>query len=175
MANFSVKEKVIRKIKKSFIPLCAKHNQKKLNNLDFTIISNNCWGGVCYEYFNLPKNSPTVGSYFFADDYIKFISKLKNYLSLKLEIINARESKYFSTLKELNQLNVPVGKLDDIEIVLLHYKDPKVALEKWKRRVDRINWDNLIVKFSYMSKCNDSHIESFQRIKGIKNNSKQLP
>ena len=38
-----------------------------------TIFSNNCWGGMIYESYNLPKNSPTVGLFFFADDYIFFL------------------------------------------------------------------------------------------------------
>ncbi len=36
----------------------AKERQKKLLGKDFTIISNNCWGGMIYESYNLPKNSP---------------------------------------------------------------------------------------------------------------------
>lgn len=125
-------------------------------------------GGVCYEYFNLPKNSPTVGSYFFAEDYIKLIQNLKHYLERKIEIINARESKHCDILTELDQLKIPVGRLDDVEVVLLHYHDPKIAYEKWMRRVERINWNNLIIKFSYMSKCTDEHIKEFQRIYGVK-------
>lgn len=125
--------------------------------------------GGGYEFFNLPKNSPTVGSYFFADDYIKLIQDPKKYLSKEIEIINARESVHADVLTELNQLDVPVGKLaEDVEVVLLHYHDPKIAKEKWIRRVDCINWNNLIIKFSYMSKCTDNHIREFQRIQGVK-------
>lgn len=168
MAQFTTQELVIHKLKKMMVPVMAGHNRRKLNNTDFTIISNNCWGGVCYEYFGLPKNSPTVGAYFFADDYIKLIQNLKYYFEKDIEIIDARDSKRFEVLKQLGQLSVPVGKLDDIEVVLLHYPNPELAKEKWKRRVDRINWNNLIIKFSYMSKCTDEHIREFQRINGIK-------
>lgn len=168
MAHFTAQELILHKMKKIMVPIMAGHNRKKLNNTDFTIISNNCWGGGCYEYFNLLKNSPTVGSYFFAEDYIKLIQNLNHYLENDIEIIDARESAHFEILKELNQLSVPVGKLDDVEVILLHYPNSEIAKEKWKRRVDRINWNNLIIKFSYMSKCTDEHIAEFQRIKGIK-------
>ncbi len=71
-------------------------------------------------------------------------------------------------MTELNQLDIPVGMLDDVEVVLRHYRDPAIARDKWNRRVERINWNNLIIKFSYMSKCTDEHIAEFQKIKGVK-------
>ena len=51
----------------------ANKRQNELNNKDFTIISNNCWGGMIYESYNLEKQSPTVGLFFMAKDYIDFI------------------------------------------------------------------------------------------------------
>lgn len=49
---------------KIFIPLTCKSRREKLTHTDFTIISNNCWGGTVYEAHNLPKESPTVGMFF---------------------------------------------------------------------------------------------------------------
>ena len=46
----------------------ANHRKKQLKFTDFTIISNNCWGGMIYESYNLPKESPTVGMFFMATD-----------------------------------------------------------------------------------------------------------
>ncbi len=34
----------------------ANHRKKQLKSTDFTIISNNCWGGMIYESYNLQKN-----------------------------------------------------------------------------------------------------------------------
>ena len=51
--------------------------RKKLNNTDFSIISNNCWGGAVYRRYGLPYQSPTVGLYFFAEEYINLLSHLK--------------------------------------------------------------------------------------------------
>lgn len=59
--------------------LFTKHRTKQLVNKQFTIISNNCWGGMIYESYNLPKESPTVGLFFMADDYINFLKHLKEY------------------------------------------------------------------------------------------------
>lgn len=34
--------------------------KKKIKNTNFTIISNNCWGGMIYESYALKKQTPTV-------------------------------------------------------------------------------------------------------------------
>ena len=72
------------KLRKIMNHIFGKFRRLGLNDTNFTIISNNCWGGVIYEYYDILKNSPTVGMYFFAEEYIRFISNLKYYLNLKL-------------------------------------------------------------------------------------------
>ena len=168
MADFSLFERVISNLKEIMNPYLGPIRRKKLNNLDFTIISNNCWGGVCYEYFHLPKNSPTVGVYFYPDDYLKFIINLRYYLGLEIEMITSEESKHYHQMKQRGEIDVPVGRIGDIEIVFLHYKDQVIAKEKWERRKKRVNWDNIIIKFSYMNGCTDEHIHEFETIKDVK-------
>lgn len=103
--------------------------------------------------------------YFFAEDYIKFISDLKKYTSIDIKMINASESRHADELKRRNQMDVPVGVIaDGIEVVFLHYMDPKIAKAKWMERIQRINWDNLIIKFSYMNECDDQKILEFEKI-----------
>lgn len=130
----------------------------------FSIISNNCWGGHVYRYFGLKYSSPTIGMYFFSDEYIRFIKNLKYYLSLQLTIIPIEESKYRDILIEREQASVPIGRLDDVEIVFLHYKSPEEALSKWARRTNRINFSNLIVKFSEMNLCSEDHLREFDAL-----------
>ena len=168
MAEFSIFARIMSNIKTMMNPYLGSIRKKRLTNTDFSIISNNCWGGVCYEYFNLKKNSPTVGAYFFADDYIKFIFNLRYYLSQEIEIISCNQSKHCEELKKRGENNIPVGRIDDIEIVFLHYKDPIVAKDKWERRRKNINWNNIILKFSYMNGCTDEHIHQFEKIKNVK-------
>ena len=71
------------KIKYSRYKKC-KARRKQLLFTDFTIISNNCWGGLVYQYFGLPYTSPTVGLFIMDDDYIKFLENLDYYLSQPL-------------------------------------------------------------------------------------------
>lgn len=133
--------------------LFAKFRRKKINNINFSIICNNCWGGYVYRYFGLAYLSPTVGLYMYPKDFLHFLSDIKGYLEKPLQFINPEDSKYYEDLKQKNQLEVPIGKIGDVEIIFLHYKTEREACLKWMRRVSRINYDNLIIKFSKMNKA----------------------
>lgn len=151
-------------------PYLAPYRYKKLTRLGgtepFTIISNNCWGGHVYRFFGLPYNSPTVGLFFFAHDYIKFVSDLKRYLTTELQFITLEESKYCKTLKEYGGecVECPIALCGDIEIIFMHYKTPEEAREKWVRRTERMNWDNLIIKYSEMNGCTEEDLKSFDSL-----------
>ncbi len=160
---------VVDRLKWKFIiPKLADKRRSSLKTDDFTIISNNCWGGKVYEYFNIPKKTPTVGLYFFAEDYVKLCSNLKYYLSQDISFINFDNSRHKTELIRRKEQNAIIGKLQDIEIVFLHYHDKKTILEKWKRRIDRINWNHVILKFSYQNNCNDDLIKQFLNISEYK-------
>ena len=141
--------------------LRAKGKRKKLNNTDFTIISNNCWGGITYEEFGLRKNSPTIGGYFFSDDYLKFVKNLKYYLSLDLTFIPVEKAAHSKWIIENGDNKAIVGVLDDVEIVFIHYPSKEVVYRKWTDRVKRVNWDNLIFKFSKQNHATDDMVREF--------------
>lgn len=149
------------KLRKIMNHIFGKFRRLGLNDTNFTIISNNCWGGVIYEYYDILKNSPTVGMYFFAEEYIRFISNLKYYLNLKLEIVTYEDSRYKDVLIKKNQTACLIGKLEDVEIVLLHYYSADEAIEKWERRCKRVDYDNLIFKMSEMNLCTLEHLRAF--------------
>lgn len=139
--------------------------KKSLNNLDFTIISNNCWGGHVYRRYGMQYLSPTVGLYFYADEYICFLKELENNLYGDIKIIKSSDSKYKDDLLRKNQGNVVIGLINDsIEVVFLHYHSPEEAIEKWKRRAERVNMNNLIVKFSQMNNCSAKSIKEFSNL-----------
>ena len=133
-------------------------------NSDFTIISNNCWAGSVYRYYNLPYLTPTAGLYFYADDYIRFLSDLEYYLALPPERIPISESKYETIMIKKGQTSVPIGKIDDVEIMFLHYPTFEEAKDKWMRRAARVNWDNLIVKDAEMNGCTSDNIIEFDKL-----------
>lgn len=138
---------------------------RRIDRTDFTIISNNCWGGHVYRRFNLPYLSPTVGLYFYADDYLRFVSDIESNVSKPLRFITCEESRHRDDLKNKGQTEVPIGVLgDDIEIVFLHYSSEQEAFEKWNRRCKRINFSNLIIKNSEMNGCTPEDIKAFMTL-----------
>lgn len=135
-----------------------------MNNSNFTIISNNCWGGHVYRFFNAPYDSPTVGLYFFSEDYIKFLKGFKRYVDMELRFIKAEESKWYDELQKRKETNVPIGLLGDVEIIFLHYKTQEEAYKKWNRRKVRIHWDNIVYKMTEQNLCTLDHLKTFDAL-----------
>jgi len=128
---------------------------------EFTIFSNNCWGGHVYRYFHLPYLSPTVGLYFYASEYVRFASNIRYYCQASLDFIEPEMSKYYDMLKEQHNTYAPIGVLGgDVEVVFLHYKSQEEAYTKWTRRCERINWDNIILKFSEQNGATFEHLKA---------------
>ena len=137
-------------------------NRIGLRNRQFTIISNNCWGGYVYQEFGIRYNTPFIGLFIFSPDYIKLLQNFKYYLSEKLVFIKIDESKYYNEINEMGIKKIyPIAVLDDIEIHFLHYKTEKEAEEKWTRRLKRINYNNILFKFSENYLCTDDLIKQF--------------
>ena len=80
-----------------------------------------------------------------------------------MEFISTAESKYCDVLKSRKQF-CPIGKLDDIEIVFLHYASTEEALEKWERRKARVNYNKLLFKISSSNFCNDQILDEFDAL-----------
>lgn len=140
--------------------------RKQLKFTDFTIISNNCWGGLIYQYFGLPYASPTVGLFIMDDDYIKFIENLDYYLSQPLMFISHSESKYQERLQRETTAKecYPIALLDDVEIHFLHYKSTEDAQKKWEYRKSRINKNRILVKLSQRSSNDLTILERFAKL-----------
>jgi len=131
----------------------------RLKNKNFTIICNNCWAGSVYEDLGLPYNTPTVGLFFYAPCYIKFLKNLEYYLKTPLMFKNI--SFYSLANERRKKKKYPIGVLDDIEIHFLHYASNEEALEKWNRRKQRVNLKNLYVAFSDVDLCTVNEMQEF--------------
>lgn len=107
--------------------------RKRLQHTDFTIISQNCVGGVLYHDLGLQFLSPTINLAFDGEDFMKFISNLDYYLSVELK-------EYATDIVEY-----PVGILDDVEVRFVHYKSFAEAKQKWDERKKRINRQKILV------------------------------
>lgn len=152
------------KLKKIIIKTASPFVRIGLKNRDYSIISNNCWGGVITRNFGLPYNSPTCGAYFFSEDYIKFCKDLKSHLQAELLPLELKDSKYKESIVKGHGDKVVLGKVLDVEIVFVHYSSFKEAKEKWDRRKKRVNFDNLIVKYNDQNLFQEKHYEEFKNL-----------
>lgn len=98
----------------------------------------------------------------YAPEYIALLRNLEYNLSQPLRFIKHEQSKY----KNIVPTQYILGVLGDtgIEIVFMHYHLEEEALEKWNRRMKRINWSNMIVKFSDTDCCTDELILEFDKM-----------
>ncbi len=120
----------------------------KLKTTDFSIICNNCWGGLVYSYFGLPYKSPTIGLVIPPSDFNRFCSDVKRYSTIPLKQLFLEESNNKDLFTELEKIHgkLVYGIVDDVEICFLHYGTFDEANEKWQRRFKRVNFNKLIFK-----------------------------
>ena len=103
--------------------------------------------------------------YFYADDYVKFCGNLRFYCNdCVLSFIDSNNSRHYEKLKEQGHADSIIGRLDDVEIVFLHYHSREEAFDKWNRRVKRINWDNIAIKFSQMNYAKYEHLKAIDEL-----------
>lgn len=160
------------KIREELNPYLAPYRLKRLIRkggekiVPFSIISNDCWAGHVYRYYGLTYTSPTIGTGFFAEDYIKFISNLRYYLEMNLEMITAQDSVHYNEIRKhaIEFQTCPYGRLGDVELRFGHYSTPNEAYKKWCKRRDRMNYDNLIVKMSEHNGCTYEILKQFDNL-----------
>ena len=135
-----------------------------LNHNDFTILSSNCLASRIYQVFNLPYNSPTIGLFFYGDDFIKFISKLDKYTNMNLKFKDISAYPEINKMRADNNLNYPIGELEDIETQFLHYNNKEEAISKWNRRCQRINKDKIFIIDTDRDGFNEDILNKYEEI-----------
>ena len=133
-----------------------KKYRKRLKNHDFSIISNDCIGGVICKDLRCRFNSPTVNFYFSSEDYVKFVSKLKDYID---------NGKLRDVTDGWKYVKVAIA-IDGEEIVAhcIHYKTAEEFIEKWNSRKERINYDNCFFMMNDRNGFVEEHLKAFDSL-----------
>jgi len=122
--------------------ICAWYERKKLRRTDFSIICNNCLAWGIYHKMGLQYTTPTVGLFFYSEDYINFLENFEYYIRQPLKFTHTSKHPEANELRKT--IRYPIGILgDDVEIQFLHYEDESEVANNWARRTKRINFDNL--------------------------------
>lgn len=128
----------------------AAEMRAKLRTRDFTILSQNCIGGVFYHDMGVQFTSPMINLYMTGKDFVAFVLNLDYYLSLKLRMTWGEE--------------YPIGYLDDVAIYFMHYDTCQEAEAEWEKRKTRIIRDNIIVLCTDMVDFTDEVYEKWKQI-----------
>lgn len=120
----------------------------RLKNYNFSIISDDCWGGRMYLDLGIPYTSPTVNLFIYSSCYLKLVQDLKGYMNKEFVFVESSKYEKANKMRTTSNKFYPIGVLGDIEIHFLHSKDNTDALTKWESRKKRLNYNRLVYKFS---------------------------
>lgn len=130
--------KVVSKLRggvsKLFRKWVVKTHRRKNTVKSCTIISSNCIGGILAHDLGLRFDSPTVNLWFEAEDFVKFLENLCEYIHCPLHDVVVDE-----------KCGYPIGYLQDVKIYFQHYKTVEEAIERWSKRSQRVDVDNMCV------------------------------
>ena len=108
--------------------------RETLKGIPFSLLSNNCMGGVFYHDAGCRFTSPTINMAMDGEDFIRFLENPRHYCGIS-------DFKFV----RYPDLPYPVAHLDDIEVRFVHYKTEEECMEKWKSRAARIDWEHLYI------------------------------
>lgn len=132
-----------------------------------SIISSNCFAGRVMQDLGMQYNTPTLGLWIMPDDFPKFCLNLRQYLTEK-DLTLAEHSKNklgeYQHAHPSSHHNYPIGILGDIEIHFLHYRSKEEAFSKWKRRSQRVDYNNLLFIGSEQNGCTEDDIKAFDSL-----------
>jgi len=144
-----------RKIRSAFVRMSRyfylMKQRKRLTNTSFSLFSSNCLGGCVLHDLGLPFSSPFVNLFLNAKDYIKYLQDPHKYNQMEFEEV---ESEY----------HYPVGKLGDLTFHFVHYATFDEAVATFKKRLQRINFDDIFVIFSERDGCTHEDLLDFDNL-----------
>ena len=132
----SVKNKIHKKARaKAFASVRA-----TFGNPTLSVFSSNCVGCMMLNDLGVQFRSPFVNLFVDARDYLCYLSDPRRYNAMTFEPVET-------------DLGYPVGRLGDLTFHFVHYRSFEEAVEAFRRRAERIDYDNLYVIFSLRKIC----------------------
>ena len=156
----SRRDRRLERLRLTFIP-----GLEKFFSGDVSIISNNCFAGRVYQDLHRPYLSPTAGLTILYPDYIMFLEKLHFYRSAPLVWTNVSKYPRGEQMRKTWKHWYPIALIGgDLEVHFLHYTSREEAEEKWRRRCNRINFDNIFVVAAAQGNCTEDMVARFTKL-----------
>lgn len=126
--------------------------RRRLKNHDFTIIANNCIAGCVLHDLKHRFDTPTINLYIPFPDYIVFLQNLRTFV--------------YADFEELpNEGGCPKGLCGGaIRVFFLHYPSYEEGVKAWKKRAERIHWDNLYIVLAERDGCTYQDLHTFDSL-----------
>ncbi len=122
-----------------------------------------------YDKYGLPYKTPTIGLWIPPADFVRFLANLDYYSNVAVERISYKESHVVTLLEErknhgrykLDLNDLIIGRIDDVDLIFVHYKSFEDAKNKWEKRIKRINKNNILVKMNDQNGCTETDFKDF--------------
>ena len=119
-------------------------------------ISSDCCGGILYHDRMQEFLSPTVNLFFSNEDFILFCMHLKEFVESEIAQKQETETKY------------PVGiiktEFGSVELHFMHYDSFIDAVNNWRRRAKRLDYDNICIIMNAGKEASEEIIAKFKDI-----------
>lgn len=99
-----------------------------------SIISQNCIGGVLMHEYNMKFLTPTINCYMSMPDFVSFCEELSKNLRVELQESDENSENKF-----------PVAKLNELNLMAVHYKSFDEFKNAWNKRRQRVNFDRVFI------------------------------
>ena len=138
--------------------LWLKRLRGRNHNHSFSLITNDCIGGVIYHDLGEQFRSPTVNLWIPNDCFLEFAQNLKYYLSCELkETPDACKPYPVGTVVPMDDAHIP------IEVNFVHYPSFEAGYAKWKERSARVDYDRLYYIWHFFDDEHTERIRAFDR------------
>lgn len=135
-----------------------KHLRKENQNHDFSLITNNCVGGIIYHDLGEQFRSPTVNLWIPNNCFLQFAQDLEYYLACEIRETPDESKPYpVGTIIPKDDQHIP------IVVNFMHFSSFEEGYRKWKERSTRVNYDKLYFIWEYYGENTTKWLEEFDR------------
>ena len=133
-----------------------KQLRKKNGNHSFSLITNDCVGGVISHDLGEQFRSPTVNLWIPNEHFLEFAQNLKYYLSCEIRETPDEDKPYpVGTIIPKDDQHIP------IQVNFMHYRSFDEGYEKWKERSARVDYDRLYFIWHYFGDVSPERLKTF--------------
>ena len=135
-----------------------KQLREKNYNHDFSLITNDCVGGVICHDLGEQFRSPTVNLWIPNAHFLAFAQNLEYYLSCEIKETPDDAKPYpVGTIVPKDEKHIP------IEINFMHYATFEEGYQKWQERSARVNFDRLYFIWHFFDDDHTERVRAFDQ------------